>query len=235
MPGFYNWAIDVGQRLALARWMRLRRGAKVLDVGCGIGRWSRRLAARGSHVTGIDLSPTMIAQAKHRAQREALGERCRFQVQDTAQLAVAGKFDLVLGVTVLQHILDDGALRASVQRMAGQLAPSGRMVLLEAAPHRLATRCNTSVFNARERHQYLRIFEECGLRVVAVTGVDPAPFKIWLLPHLQHLPRVLGIATLAFATALALPVDLLIGRLAVKRSWHAVFVLEHVHGSQHAH
>jgi hypothetical protein len=41
--------------------------------------------------------------------------------------------------------------------------------------------------------------------------------------------------TLAVATALALPIDLLLGRIAVKKSWHAVFVLEPVLGSQDAH
>src|SRR5262249_53988890 len=140
-----------------------------------------------------------------------------------------------LGVTVLQHILDADALRSAVRRMADHLEPTGRMVLLEAAPLQLATRCDTSVFRARERDFYLRLFEECGLRTVAITGVDPAPFKIWLLPYLRKLPRRVGVAALALATALATPFDLLLGRVAAKRSWHAVFVLERINGGQHAH
>lgn len=235
MPGFYNRSIDLGQRMALSRWTRLSRDARVLDVGCGVGRWSRRLAARGARVTGIDLSPTMIAQAKHRAVRDGVADRCSFQVQDTVQLEADGKFDLVLGVTVLQHILDVEALRSAVRRMADHLEDGGRMVLLEAAPQKLATRCDTSVFRAREREFYLRLFEECGLRAVAVTGVDPAPFKIWLLPHLAGLPRRLGVVALAIATALATPFDLLLGRFAARHSWHAVFVLERVQGGQDAH
>lgn len=235
MPGFYNRSIDLVQRLALAPWVRVTRDAKVLDIGCGIGRWSRRLAARGAKVMGVDLSPTMIAQATHRAELEGLAARCSFDVQDTAHLEAEGKFDLVLGVTVLQHILDRDALRSAVRRMTEHLAPNGRMVLLEAAPVHLATRCDTSVFQARERDTYVRLFEEFGLRVRAITGVDPAPFKIWLLPLLPRLPRPLGLAALATATALALPFDLLLGRVATKSSWHAVFVLEHVHGGQHAH
>src|SRR6516162_6126205 len=64
MPDFYNRAIQLSQRLALRRWLRVDAGMRVLDVGCGIGRWSRALAARGASVSGIDLSPTMISIAR---------------------------------------------------------------------------------------------------------------------------------------------------------------------------
>src|SRR5580704_9264608 len=82
MPEFYNRAIHLEQHLALAPWLKVRAGTRVLDVGCGVGRWSRLLAARGAEVTGIDLSPTMIAQAQRRATAEGVGDRCRFLVQD---------------------------------------------------------------------------------------------------------------------------------------------------------
>src|SRR5580692_8313144 len=114
MPEFYNRAIHLEQRRALEPWLKVSAGTRVLDVGCGVGRWSRLLAARGADVTGIDLSPTMIAQAQRRAAAEGVAHRCRFQVQDLSHLDAGGKFDLVLGVTVLQHILDPVALHAAV-------------------------------------------------------------------------------------------------------------------------
>src|SRR5215831_3684824 len=67
MPEFYNRAIQLEQQLALRPWLRVAPGTRVLDVGCGVGRWSRLLAARGAVVTGVDLSPTMIDQARRRA------------------------------------------------------------------------------------------------------------------------------------------------------------------------
>ena len=67
MPEFYNRAIHLEQRLALEPWLNVAAGTRVLDVGCGVGRWSRLLAARGAEVLGVDLSPTMIAQARRRA------------------------------------------------------------------------------------------------------------------------------------------------------------------------
>jgi len=234
MPEFYNRTIDFCQRLALDPWFQVGPGTRVLDVGCGVGRWSRMLASRGAFVTGVDLSPTMIAQAQRRAAEDGLASRCKFLVQDSALLDAGEGFDLVLGITVLQHILDPIALRAAVKRMADHLATAGRMILLEAAPTYIADRCDTTVFRARHRNVYLQLFAECGLRVRAITGVDPAPFKTWLWPHLPRLPQPLSTAAVALVTALSAPIDALFGRRAVDRSWHAVFVLERSSGDRHA-
>jgi SAM-dependent methyltransferase len=226
MPEFYNRVIDWSQWLALRRWLAVPKGARVLDVGCGVGRWSRRLARRGAAVTGIDLSPTMIAQARQRAAADGVSGRCRFETQDLRDLDAGDQFDLVLGVTVLQHILDPLALREAVRRMTDHLAPGGRMVLLEAAPTRIASHCDTSIFRARRRAEYLELFDACGLTVRTITGVDPAPFKYSLLPHIKRLPRPLAITATTLASVLSLPIDGVFGRYAADRSWHAVFVLE---------
>jgi SAM-dependent methyltransferase len=226
MPEFYNRTIQLEQRLALRSWLDVGPGTRVLDVGCGVGRWSRLLAAKGAAVTGIDLSPTMIEQAERRAAAEGVAERCRFRVQDLSRLDIEGTFDLVLGVTVLQHILDPELLHAAVSGMTARLAPGGRMVLLEAAPVAVVDRCDSTVFRARQRDVYLKLFADCGLRLRALTGVDPAPLRMRLLPYLRRMPRRVSMSLLVLTTALALPVDALFGRRAVRQSWHAVFVLE---------
>lgn len=226
MPEFHNQAIQLTQRLALRPWLRVAAGTRILDVGCGVGRWSRLLASRGAAVTGVDISPTMIAEAERRAAAEGHADQCRFRVQDLSTLALGEQFDVVLGVTVLQHILDPSLLRAAVAALAAHLSPGGRMILLEAAPLAATDRCDSTIFTARHRETYLGLFRDCGLALRAVTGVDPAPFRTRLLPHVQRLPRPLSLALLALATAGSLPIDALLGRRAVKQSWHAVFVLE---------
>ena len=226
MPAFYNGLTHLAQRLALAKWLRVPPNTRVLDVGCGVGRWSRLLAARGAVVTGVDLSGAMIAEAERRAAKAGISHRCRFLVQDAAALDAGGPFDLVLAVTVLQHILDPALLSEAVERMGDHLAAGGRMILLEAAPANFSSRCDSTVFKARTRAAYLRLFSAHGLTLRALTGVDPAPFKPWLLPRLASCPKPLVKAALAGVTALSAPVDLPFGRIATQRSWHAVFVLE---------
>jgi hypothetical protein len=148
-------------------------------------------------------------------------------VQDLAELELGDRFDLVLGVTVLQHILEPQRLRRAVHRMAAHLAAGGRMLLLEAAPSQATRRCDSEIFTARQRHSYVELFRDCGLQIHTVHGVDPAPFRNWLLPHLRGLPTALHWAASTAVSALSLPFDALLGRRAVARSWHALFVLEH--------
>ena len=230
MPAFYNRVIHWCQHLAVAPWLRVRAGERVLDVGCGIGRWSCRLAARGANVTGVDLSPTMIEQAGRRAAAQGVAAHCRFLAQDLASLELGGRFDLILGVTVLQHILEPAALRAAVQRLRAHLTADGTLILLEAAPERAVTSCNSPIFLARPRDEYRRLFAACGLTEQAITGVDPAPFKSWLLPHLPQIPRAMRTLALAAVTLLSIPIDVPFGRLAVGHSWHAVFILKRARG-----
>jgi len=225
MPDFYNRAIDLEQRLALAPWLKVPAGTRVLDIGCGVGRWSRLLASRGADVTGVDISPTMIEEARRRAQGEGVADRCHFLVGDISVLDVPGRFDLILGVTVLQHILDPIALHAAIEALRSRVTPEGRIVLLEAAPAEPVNRCDTTVFRARPRELYLNLFRDCDLEVTALTGVDPAPFRSRMLPHLRSLPKVVSMGLIALTTLLSLPVNGLWGRRSAAVSWHAVFVL----------
>ena len=227
MPWFYNASIDFLQHLALARWLRVRRGTTVLEIGCGVGRWSRRLAKEGATVTGIDLSHMMIGEARRRTRAEGLDERCRFVVADVCAPAVLGQFDMVFGVTVLQHLLAPGQFDAAVQSIRAHLAPHGVAVLLEAAPSRSTARCDSPIFVARQTQTYVDAFRTAGLRCVAIGGVDPAPFKTWFLPWYRVVPRPVGMIGIAGVTLAGFAVDSLLGRLCPEASWHKVFVLSH--------
>jgi 2-polyprenyl-3-methyl-5-hydroxy-6-metoxy-1,4-benzoquinol methylase len=235
MPAFHNRTIDLCQHLALRPWLAPPGDARVLDVGCGVGRWTQRLAAAGAAVTGVDISRTMLGEARRRLNAAGLGARCRFRCEDLCELALGEQFDLIVGVTVLQHIVDPVRFQRALRNLVAHLAPTGRLVLLEAAPAYATARCDSRTFVARAREDYLAHFARAGLRVREIRGVDPAPFRAWLVPYLSRMPRVWALAALTAATALALPLDLMFGRRAVRSSWHAVFVLEHVHGEYDAY
>lgn len=227
MPAFYNRYIQFTQRLALRRWLRVQPDDSVLDVGCGVGRWSRVLAAKGARVTGIDLSPTMVIEAERRAKQAGLSTRCRFMVQDLAQFDTGQLYSLIVGVTVLQHILDPIDLNNAVARLVSHLSPGGRMVLLEAAPTGSSDRCDSAIFTARNAEFYATVFAAAGLKIETMTGVDPSPLKTWFLPYYARLPRPVAQAAMLAVTAMSLPVDALLGRLLTSASWHKVFVLRH--------
>lgn len=227
MPPFYNGYIHLTQHLALAEHLRVARGTSVLDLGCGIGRWSRLLAGRGAEVVGVDVSQAMIDEARARSERGGVADRVDYHVCDLGALDLGRTFDLVLAVTVLQHILDDAGFARAVANVARHLAPGGRAVLLEAAPSRPNGTCDTQVFRARTAEQYLDAFRAAGLRPARITGVDPAPFKQRVLPRYRALPPLAAKSLLLGATLLSLPVDALLGRRLTERSWHKVFVLEH--------
>jgi 2-polyprenyl-6-hydroxyphenyl methylase / 3-demethylubiquinone-9 3-methyltransferase len=71
------------------------RGRRVLEVGCGAGRLSLRLARLGAVVYGIDPDPARIRAARQTLRRFA--GRVRFQVGRAECLAHAtGSFDLVV-------------------------------------------------------------------------------------------------------------------------------------------
>ena len=227
MPEFYTRAIHVAQRLALGPWLRDLRGRTVLDVGCGVGRWSRLMAAEGADVTGIDVSRTMVADAERRARAEELAGRCRFLVEDVTRLNRGCRYDIILGVTVLQHLQSLERIDEAFRRIRAHLADDGRLIILEVAPSRSDFRCDSPVFTAHTACTYLRVAAAHGLRLLAMTGVDPMPLKTKFLPYYRRLPRAVALTGLAATTALSLPVDALLGRRLVRYSWHKLFVLAH--------
>lgn len=100
-------------------------GLRVLDAGCGEGRFARMLAEQGATVTGIDFSPRMTEVAKEEEKCRSLG--VRYVRGDMADLTSFGNgsFDLVVAYLSLIDVED---YRAAISEAARVLAPSGRYV-----------------------------------------------------------------------------------------------------------
>src|SRR5215472_6867245 len=60
------------------------QGRRILDVGCGTGYFAREMARRGARVTGVDISPQMLAHAVQAESQAPLG--IRYLVHDAAHL-----------------------------------------------------------------------------------------------------------------------------------------------------
>jgi len=107
-------------------------GTRVLDLGCGPGRYAELLASVGCRVTGVDLSARSIAYARERAKERGLD--IEYRVQDFHTLADVAAFDVVLQVFgELSTFADDvrDRLLAAVRRA---LVPGGRLVFDVSTP-----------------------------------------------------------------------------------------------------
>jgi SAM-dependent methyltransferase len=114
--------------VAEAALVELRGTTRLLDVGCGTGRFAVLAAERlGARVWGVDPSADMLAQARARAARgvgwrQASAERLPFR---------AGWFDGAHAHLVM-HLLDDRP--AALHELARVLSPGGRLVLISFRP-----------------------------------------------------------------------------------------------------
>ena len=99
----------------------------ILDVGCGTGSLSVLLASLGHSVTGIDLSPAMIAQAEAKA--KTLGQRITFKVMDASNPDLSPQqFDVI----VCRHLLWAlPELAQILKRWADMLLLGGHFLLIE--------------------------------------------------------------------------------------------------------
>lgn len=110
---------------------RLGPDDTVLDVACGPGILACALAATARHVTGLDLTPAMIAQARQRQQEAGLAN-LSWEIGDGHALPFAdGAFSLVTSRYAFHHLLDPRAMLAEMRRVC---AVGGRLLLIDATP-----------------------------------------------------------------------------------------------------
>jgi SAM-dependent methyltransferase len=132
----YAWAFDLiidrpvrKECAVIASWLIERGvlpGARLLDAGCGTGRYARELARRGYRVHGIDRSPDLLDVAATQS-----GDRTgavSFALGDILTLPV-GEYDAILCRGVLNDFIEDEDRHAVCSSLAHALRPGGILVL----------------------------------------------------------------------------------------------------------
>ncbi len=224
------------------------KGSKILDAGCGVGRWSIELAKRGMDVTGVDISREMINLAKENAKRQ--NQTVKFLVSSLDKMKLPpNSFDFVISVTVLQHIVHDTKRRKAIYNLARALKPKGKMIILEKTRKEKFKEFHVYPLTKEE---WISLLSENNLQFLGSHGVDVAPFIDFvstvgmrfkyrklidseLYPGLRSLDETssnflksIYSAILVFVTSLSKPVDYFISDLPYFKnlSKHLVMIFE---------
>lgn len=110
----------------LIRFAQLQPSDRVLEVGCGMGRYTLPLVNRGLDVEGLDIAPGLLEKLHAYAGDRSIPLHCTDVVDCGPEMA--GSFDAVIGFFTLHHLHD---MRLSFQAMARLLKPGGRIAFLE--------------------------------------------------------------------------------------------------------
>ena len=118
--GFYDqqhsFVTEYG--MGLVEFVPVDRAQKILDLGCGTGALTAKLAQQSDFISGVDASPEMIT----RAQEPYLD--LDFEVMDTLELPFEHKWDLVFSNAVFNWIPDHDQLLRRIQctlKLGGKL------------------------------------------------------------------------------------------------------------------
>ena len=105
------------------------RDAQILDCACGIGTQAIGLASLGYQVTASDISDGELAEAKERAEKNAV--QIRFEHADFCALSdvFSEQFDIAIAMdNALPHMLTSDALESAVKSITGRIRPGGIFV-----------------------------------------------------------------------------------------------------------
>lgn len=173
-PVWYNKFLDHSQKIVFLKLINEIEGIKknkILDVGCGIGRWTSLLSEMGAVMIGIDFSEVMIQKAKENSKPQNIDLRymdvCRLEFPKNV-------FDIVSSVTVLQHLPLENQEKA-IKELCRVTKKGGYILIIEATymkKHRL-------IF-PRKPIWWIESFEKNGCKMVKAQGQ-------WYIPLLRFL------------------------------------------------
>jgi SAM-dependent methyltransferase len=100
--------------------------SSILDLGCGPGFYSHRLAARGHRCHGIDFGPASIEYAK---QYNSAPSQCTFALGDICYAPFGGPYDLAMILFGEFNVFAPAEALAILQKVRASLHPESRLIL----------------------------------------------------------------------------------------------------------
>ncbi|MER8570360.1 class I SAM-dependent methyltransferase [Mesorhizobium sp. M0924] len=131
----------------------LEQGRSVLELGCGYGRITNRLAEKGARVTGLDISPALLQKAKADAARR--GVNVEYVLGDMRSLPWRDRFDAAFLCYTTFGYFDDADNERVLREAASSLRKGGRLLIDHA--NRFAVLRHKSPIYLAQRNDDLRI------------------------------------------------------------------------------
>jgi ubiquinone/menaquinone biosynthesis C-methylase UbiE len=128
--------------------VRITRGQKVLDIGCGTGALTIRAAQKGAKVKGIDVDAQMLELAQKRANEARLEESIELYETGVAELGNedANSYDVIMSGLCFSELTDD-ELNYALQEAKRILKPGGLLLIAdEVRPGHIAKRLFSVLF-----------------------------------------------------------------------------------------
>ena len=109
----------------ICRKLRLRRGERLLDIGCGWGGLIMHAAAHyGVECVGITLSVPQAIAARERLREAGLNDRCRVEIADYRDIDHDQQYDKIVSVGMFEHV-GEALLPEYFRRASDLLRPGG--------------------------------------------------------------------------------------------------------------
>ena len=110
------------------RWLPENKDARILELCCGTGRLTLPIAKEGYDITGIDYTPSMLAQAKIKASEAGL--KIEFIEADIRTLDLQNKYDLIfIPFNSIHHLYLNEDLFKAFNTVKKHLKTGGRFLL----------------------------------------------------------------------------------------------------------
>jgi len=120
---------DETEKRHVFRIIRLTRDMRILDLGCGTGRWAIDFAKTGANVVAVDFSPKLLEIAKKIADEKNLNNISFFE--SGAQDFVHGRYDIIFIGGLLCYLNDDDVAK-TFKNCKSMLLPQGRVVIRDS-------------------------------------------------------------------------------------------------------
>lgn len=154
----FNKDAALKEEAALLPFINIDLHSRVLDLGCGDGRWAKKLAGSCKEFVGVDFSGKFI----DKAHRNVADANARFICLPAQEYYVDEKYDLILVIGLLTYLNDEDIIKLSnnCRRMLGS---NGRLIVRNVSLRNNS--CRRQVYNYRP-NILLRLLGDPGYQVI---------------------------------------------------------------------